>query len=97
MSHTKNHAPVVQQSSYEAEMSTLRERLAGRSYVNGVKNMLPDLSKDHIRNVVNGKCSNQLVLAALKIVLHKLDLEQQEADKRLSELTGKLEELGVAA
>jgi hypothetical protein len=97
MSHTKKQAPEAGQPSYEAEMSALREKLAGRPYAKDVHNILPDLTKDHIRNVVNGKCSNLLVLAALKIVVHKLDSDEARKQSRLSELAGELEKLEVAA
>jgi hypothetical protein len=97
MAKTKNIVPDVSQASYEAEMSALRTKLAGRPYTKDVKDILPSLTKDHIRNVVNGKCSNPLVLAALKIVVYKLDSSQQQTQKKLSELAEQLEQLGVAA
>jgi hypothetical protein len=97
MAPIKNIASAVSQPSYEAEMSALRANLAGRPYDKEVKDILPDLTKDHIRNVVNGKCSNPLVLAALKIVVYNLDSNEQRTQQKLSELAGRLEQLGVAA
>jgi hypothetical protein len=97
MSHTKKQPLEEGQPSYEAEMSALREKLAGRPYAKDVQNILTDLTKDHIRNVVNGKCSNPLVLAALKIVVHKLDSDETRKQARLHELAGELEKLEVVA
>ncbi|MGI4741599.1 MAG: hypothetical protein ACRYG7_41050 [Janthinobacterium lividum] len=97
MSHTKKSVAEAAQLSYDNEMSALRARLAGRPYAKDVHDMLPEVTKDHIRNVVNGKCNNPLVLAALKIVVHKLDYSEQRAQNRLSELATQLEQLEVAA
>ncbi len=77
-------------------MSALRERLAGRPYAKDIHNLLPECSKSHIRNVMNGRCSNPLVLAALKIVVRKLDSSAEQAKNRLSELEMQLEDLGLA-
>ena len=44
---------------------------------------MPDLTDWQIRNAVNGKTENRLVLSALRIVLHKLDANQQDAESRL--------------
>ena len=97
MPHTKKIAPENSQTPYEAEMSALRERLAGRPYAKEIQDLLPELSKSHIRNVVNGKCSNPLVLAGLKIVVRRLESSEVQAKNRLSELAKQLENLEVAA
>lgn len=78
-------------------MSELRDKLAGRPYCNDIKQMLPELSKAQIRNLVNGRGESLLVLAALKIVLHKLDSKEQQSQRRLAELEGELMEMSVAA
>jgi len=87
----------MEQMPYEVEMSNLRKKLAGRPYAKDIHDILPECSKAHIRNVVNGKCSNPLVLAALKIVLYKLDSGKARTQSRLSELAGELEKLQLAA
>jgi hypothetical protein len=97
MPHSKKIAPELPGASYEAEMSTLRNKLAGRPYAKDIHDMLPEYPKSHIRNVVNGRCSNPLVLAALKIVVRKLDSSTEKAQNRLRELTEELGNLEVAA
>ena len=80
--------------TYEQEMASLRNRLAGRPYCREVKNLLPDMTKATIHGAVNGRNENALVLSALKIVVHKMELAQQTAENRLAEVA---QEWGVAA
>jgi hypothetical protein len=97
MPQTKKHAGEIKQTPYEVEMSDLRQKLAGQPYAKDVHEILPECSKAHIRNVVNGKCSNPLVLAALKIVVYKRDSDKARTNNRLSELAGELQKLEFAA
>jgi hypothetical protein len=83
--------------SYEAQMSVLRGKLAGRPYCNDVKNMLPELTKAQIHGAVNGRNENPLVLAAIKIVVHRLDEAEKRTQERLNQLSEQLSELGVPA
>ena len=85
MHDTKNLAVVEKAPSYQAKMSELRLQLRGRPYCNDVKELLPELSKATIHGAVNGRNENKLVLAALEIIVFKLDKAEQEARARLSD------------
>jgi hypothetical protein len=82
--------------TYEAQMSALRLQLNGRPYCKGVKDLVPELTKAQIHGAVAGRNENELVLAALKIVVADLERAEKAAQKRLSELTEKLQEMEVA-
>jgi hypothetical protein len=97
MAQRKKTTPKLEGSAYDAEMSDLREKLNGRPYCQRVQDLVPEFTKYRIRNIVNGRGKNQLVLAALKIVVHKMDSGQQQEEKRVSELTKVLVELEATA
>jgi hypothetical protein len=82
------------QLPYGERMAVLRAQLKGRKYTRKVQNILPELSDWQIRNAVNGRTPNELVLAAVKIVIHKLDQEHAEALNLLKEAG---EKVGLAA
>jgi hypothetical protein len=71
-------------TSYEAQMSALRIKLAGRPYCKAVGELLPGFSKATIHGAVNGRNQNEMVLTALKIVVFKLDKEQEKAQEHLA-------------
>ncbi len=81
-------------SAYGDKLAALRTRLKGRAYCRPVKNLLPTFSEAKIRNLANGKGENTLFLAALEIVVHKMETDQKEQEERL---TDEARRLGIAA
>lgn len=78
-------ATVKNAQSFGEQMAVLRGQLNGREYMKHVKNLLPALTPWQIRNAVNGRTPNPLVLAAVKIVIHKFEQEHKQALASLEE------------
>ncbi|TGD82840.1 hypothetical protein [Hymenobacter wooponensis] len=71
--------------SYGEEMKSLRSQLNGKPYCKGVKDLLPHLTPWQIRNAVNGRKEDALVLSALRIYVHKEKQALTEAQLRLEQ------------
>jgi hypothetical protein len=82
---------------YEVQMSNLRDKLAGRPYCKKVRELLPEVTKATIHGAVAGRNQNDLVLAALKIVVAKMEIDEKAKESRLCQLQEQLSELELAA
>jgi|GEM_PF-5208825 len=91
MASNKNLPTEHTQPTYVAQMSTLRLQLNGRPYCKAVKELVPELTKAQIHGAVAGRNENELVLAALKIVVADLDRAEKASQQRLLELNEKLQ------
>lgn len=68
---------------YADRLAGLKAQLAGAPYCKDVHELLPELSEHAIRNLVNGRGENELVLTALRLVLDKRAQKQQSQRTRL--------------
>ena len=57
--------------SYEEKLASARRALNGGKYCKDVQALVPSYSQHAIHNIVNGRGTNELVMAALLIVVGK--------------------------
>lgn len=68
---------------YAEKLAQARAALDGGKYCKDVRELVPTYSEHAIRNIVNGRGTNELVLAALLIVVGKRAKKAQSEHLRL--------------